>query len=145
MQYSGSGIEIMVSWYKEVQSLLRKYPPHAAWTADTSKDVPVLYQMLKLPEIHQTRQRFSILLLSNFGEPVLMVAWVSHSKLWPSAAVAHLLQGSTCCEVRDSLLDTLVVTSGYLSDCCFPVSFKQSGHSLLFSVFFNHFILMQFN
>ncbi len=32
-----------------------------------------------------------------------------------SAAVAHLLQGSTCCVFRDGILHILVVTSGYLS------------------------------
>ncbi len=61
-------------------------------------------------ETHQTRQRFSNLLLSNFGEPVLI-----------SAAVAHLLQGSTCCAFRDVILHTLVVTSGYLSYCCLSI------------------------
>ncbi len=34
--------------------------------------------------------------------------------MWSSAAVAHLLQGSTCCAFRDGILHTLVVTSGSL-------------------------------
>ncbi len=29
--------------------------------------------------------------------------------MWSSAAVAHLLQGSTCCAFRDGILHTLVV------------------------------------
>ncbi len=74
-------------------------------------------------ETHQTRQRFSNLLLSNFGEPVHLV--------WSSAAVAHLLQGLTCYAFRDGILHTLVVTSGYLSYC--SVIFNQSAHSPLTS------------
>ncbi len=67
-----------------------------------SKFWPYLLNVAAEIETHQTRQRFSNLLLSNFGEPVLIVASVSCSKLigaapvWFSAAVAHLLQGSTC-------------------------------------------------
>lgn len=34
--------------------------------------------------------------------------------MWSSAAVVHLLQGLTCCAFRDGVLQTLVVTSGYL-------------------------------
>ncbi len=78
-------------------------------------------------ETHQTRQRFSNLLLSNFGEPVWILASVSCSRwqerhpVWSSAAVAHLLQGSMCCAFRDGILHTLVVTSGYLSYCCLSI------------------------
>src|SRR4029434_2169893 len=50
-----------------------------------------------------------------------------------SAAVAHLLQGSTCCVFRDALLHTLVVTSGYFSYCCLSIILNQSGHSPLTS------------
>ncbi len=38
--------------------------------------------------------------------------------MWSSAAVVHLLQGSTCCAFKDGILHTSVVTSGYLSYCC---------------------------
>ncbi len=38
--------------------------------------------------------------------------------MWSSAAVAHLLQGSTFCAFRDGILHILVVTSGNLSYCC---------------------------
>ncbi len=41
--------------------------------------------------------------------------------MWSSAAVAHLLQGSTCCVFRDGILHTLVVTSGSLSYCCLSI------------------------
>ncbi len=34
--------------------------------------------------------------------------------MWSSAAVAHLLQGSTCCAFRYGIMHTLVVTSSYL-------------------------------
>ncbi len=32
--------------------------------------------------------------------------------MWSSAAVAHLLQGSTCCVFRDGILHTLVAGLG---------------------------------
>ncbi len=50
--------------------------------------------------------------------------------MWSSAAVDHLLQGSTCCAFRDGILHTLVVTSGYLSYCCLSI---MSAHSPLTS------------
>jgi len=50
-----------------------------------------------------------------------------------SAAVAHLLQGLMCCSFRDGLLQTLVVTNGYLSYCCLCIILNQSGHSPLTS------------
>jgi len=43
------------------------------------------------------------------------------------AAVANLLQDSTCCVFRDALLQTSVVKSGYLSYCCLFISSNQSG------------------
>ncbi len=51
--------------------------------------------------------------------------------MWFSAAVAHLLQGSTCCAFRDGILHTLVVTSGYLSYCCLYIISNQSANSPL--------------
>ncbi len=51
--------------------------------------------------------------------------------MWSSAAVAHLLQGSTCCVFRDDILHILVVTSGYLSYCCLSIISNQSAHSPL--------------
>ncbi len=53
--------------------------------------------------------------------------------MWSSAAGAHLLQGSTCCVFRDGFLQILVVTSGYLSDCCLSIISNQSAHSPLTS------------
>ncbi len=53
--------------------------------------------------------------------------------MWSSAAVAHLLQGSTCCVFRDGILQILVVTSGYLSYCCLSIISNQSAHSPLTS------------
>ncbi len=62
---------------------------------------------------HQTRQRFSNLLLSNF--------------------VLRLVSGFMCCVFRDGALHTLVVTSGYLSYCCLSIISNQSAHSPLTS------------
>ncbi len=36
--------------------------------------------------------------------------------MWSSAAVDHLLQGSTCCAFRDGILHTLVVTRAATND-----------------------------
>ncbi len=59
-----------------------------------------------------------------------------------SAAVAHLLQGSTCCAFRDGILHTLVVTSGYLSYCYCSIISNQSAYfpftSDINKVFFVH-------
>ncbi len=68
-------------------------------------------------------------LLSLF--PVLI--WQERHPVWSSAAVSHLLQGSTCCTFRDRILHTLVVTSGYLSYCCLSIISNQSVHSPLSS------------
>ncbi len=51
--------------------------------------------------------------------------------MWPAAAVAHLLQGSTCCAFRDGILHNLFVTSGYLSYCSLSIISNQSAHSPL--------------
>ncbi len=53
--------------------------------------------------------------------------------MWSSAAVAHLLQGSTCCAFRDGILHTLVISGGYLSYCCLSIISNQSAHSPLTS------------
>ncbi len=53
--------------------------------------------------------------------------------MWSSAAVAHLLQGSTCCAFRDGILHILVVTSGYLSYWCLSIISNQSANSPLTS------------
>ncbi len=83
-------------------------------------------------ETHQTRQIFSNLLLSNSDEPVQIVAsvscWQVRHPVWSSAAVAHLLQGSTCCVFRDGILHTLFGTSGCLSYCFLSIISNQSAH-----------------
>lgn len=47
--------------------------------------------------------------------------------MWPSTAVAHLLQGFTCV-LRDALLDTWVFVLIF-SYYCFSISSKKSGDS----------------
>ncbi len=53
--------------------------------------------------------------------------------MWSSAAVAHLLQGTTCFAFRDGILHTLFVTSGYLSYCCLSIISNHSVYSPLTS------------
>ncbi len=53
--------------------------------------------------------------------------------MWSCAAGVHLLQGSMCCVFRDGILQTLVVTSGYLSYCYLSIISNQSVHSPLTS------------
>ncbi len=71
-------------------------PQPAAWTIETRQDGSMLscslHQILTLHlnvaaeiETHQTRQHFSNLLLSNFGDPVWIVASVSCSYLTGAA------------------------------------------------------------
>ncbi len=47
--------------------------------------------------------------------------------MWSSAAVANLLQSSTCCAFRDGILHTLVVTCDYLSYCYLSIISNQSA------------------
>ncbi len=65
--------------------------------------------------------------------PCPVLIWQERHPVWSSAAGAHLLQGSTCCVFRDGILQTLVVTSGYLSYCCLSIISNQSAHSPLTS------------
>ncbi len=68
--------------------------------------------------------------------PVLI--WQERHPVWSSAAVTHLLQGSTCCAFRDGILHTSVVTSGYLSYGCLSIISNQSALSPLTST--RHFL-----
>ncbi len=69
-----------------------------------------------------------------FGEPVrIITSWQERHPVGSSAAVAHPLQGSTCCGFRDGILHTYVVTSGYLSFCCLSIISNQFAHSPLTS------------
>ncbi len=65
--------------------------------------------------------------------PCPVLIWPERHPVWSSAAGAHLLQGSMCCVFRDSILQILVVTSGYLSYCCLSIISNQSAHSPLTS------------
>ncbi len=86
-------------------------------------------------ETPETRQRFSNILLSNFGEPVRIVASISCSKLTGAEPGVVFC----CCSPSASGSDvlcvqpTLVVTSGYLSYCCRSIISNQSAHSPLTS------------
>ncbi len=71
--------------------------------------------------------------LCELYSPFPVLSWQERHPVWSSAAVAHLLQGSTCCAFRDGILHTLVVTSGYLSYCCLSIISNQSAHSPLTS------------
>ncbi len=90
-------------------------------------------------ETHQTSNVFPIFYcpilvsLCELLPPFPVLSWQERHSVWSSAAVAHLLQGSMCCAFRDGILLTLVVTSGYLSYCCFSIISNQSAHSLLIS------------
>ncbi len=129
----------MLNWY---QSVPRKYPPHHYtttslnhWdTAGWSMLSCYLRQILTLHlnvaaeiETHQTRQRFTIFYcavlvsLCKLYPPCPVLIWQERHPVWSSAAVVHLLQGSTCCVFRDGILHILVVTSGYLSYCCLSI------------------------
>ncbi len=74
-----------------------------------------------------------LVILCELYPPFPDISWQERHPVWSSAAVAHLLQGSTCCVFRDGILHTLVVTSGYLSYCCLSIISIQSAHSPLTS------------
>ncbi len=78
------------------RSISRKYPPHHYTTTLNHWD--------KAGWIH------AFMFFTPNSDPTI---WMSQKK----SAVAHLLQGLTCCAFRDGILHTLVVTSGYLSYC----------------------------
>lgn len=103
------------------------YIPSPAWTVSTRlyfHGVEVkLWSYQPNVTTHQTRQHFSDLLLSKFGESVQSVPFVADGGA--PDVLAHLLQGSVCGSFWDALLHTLCVISGYLSFCCLPVSSKQ--------------------
>ncbi len=76
--------------------------------------------------------------LCELYPPCAVLIWPERHPVWSSAAGVHLLQGSMCCVFRDGILQTLVVTSGYLSYCCLSIISNQSVHSPLTST--RHFI-----
>ncbi len=74
-----------------------------------------------------------LVILCELYPPCPVLSSQERHPVWSSAAVAHLLQGSTCCAFRDGILHILVVTSGYLSYCCLSIISNQSAHSPLTS------------
>jgi len=87
-------------------------------------------------ETHQTRQHFSSLQLSNFGELLYLFPIFSGNEWYPvgsSAVVAHLPQGCACSGFTNSLLHTSIVTSGYFSQIFSSISLNQLAHSPLTS------------
>ncbi len=127
-------------------------PPPPAWTVEKKQDGSMLscsiWQILTLPSECHSRNRdssdqatffqssivqFWLASLCELYPPFPVLRWQERHPVWSSAAVAHLLQGSTCCVFRDGILHTLVVTSDYLSYCCLSIISNQSAHSPLTS------------
>ncbi len=127
-------------------------PSPPAWTVETRQDGSMLScslrQILTLHlnvaaeiKTHQTRQRFSNLLLSNFGESVWIIASVSCSCLTGAAPGVVFCS----CSTSASGFDVLCVQrwcSAYLgcnecffffSYCCLSIISNQSVHSPLTS------------
>ncbi len=89
-------------------------------------------------ETHQIRHFSNLLLpilvsLCDLLPPFPVLSWQERHPVWSSAAVAHLLQGSTCCVFKNGILHTVVVTSVYLSYYCLSIISNQSAHSPLTS------------
>ncbi len=132
---------MMLNWYKGAQSVPRKYPPHHYTTTSSlnrwDKAGWIHAFMFFTPNSDPTseccsRNRDSsdqatflpifycpiLVSLCELYPPFPVLIWQEQHPVWSSAAVAHLLQGLTCCAFRDGILHILVVTSGYLSYCC---------------------------
>ncbi len=122
----------------------------AAWTVETRLDGSMLScslcQILTPPSECRSRNRDSsdqatfpifyypiLVSLCELYPPFPVLSRQERHPVWSSAAVALLLQGSKCCAFRDSILHTLVITSGYLSYCCLSIISNQSAHSPLTS------------
>ncbi len=132
------------------QSVPRKYPPHHYTTTSSLNrwDKAFMFFMPNSDPTSECRSRnrdssdqatVYDLLLSNFVESVWIVSSVCCSYLtgaapgvvfccWsPSASGFDVLCVQRC------ILQTLVVTSGYLSYCCLSIISNQSAHSPLTS------------
>jgi len=118
-------------------------PPPPACTVVTRHDGSMfsfcLRQVLTPPSECQqkSRQHFSSLQLSNFGELLQIVASFFLFVVEMSGTRwGHLLfssQGCACCGFTNALLHILVVTSGNFSQSCSFISLNQSAHSDLTS------------
>ncbi len=125
--WSATILRLHVVYLNDAQLILRKYPPRYYTTTSSSmshwdKAGWIHAFMFFTPnsdwnhlnvaaeiETHQTRQRFSNLLLSNFGESVWIVASVSCSYLTGAAPGVVFC----CCSPSASGFDVLCVQRWY--------------------------------
>lgn len=82
----------------------------------------VWYAVLRWSEHHTRSTSKTVQCLIYFFFVFIFMHVPSFSwPAWSSAAVAHCLQGLTCCAFRDAILHSLVVLSDYLSYCGLPM------------------------
>ncbi len=120
-------------------------PPPAAWTVETRQDGSMLScslrQILTLPSEYRSRNRDSSDQATFFQSSIVQFGWTCVNCSLCFLFLADLSQGSMCCVFRDGILNTFVVTSGYLSYCCLSIISNQSAHYPLTST--RHFLSTQ--
>lgn len=104
--------------------------PYSGLTIRISQQRSTLNRTLIISFQYSNAQPLSFLSELQFQFLALLACNRTGNQPGSSAAVAHLLLGSTCCKFREVLRYISVVKRDYLSYACISIKLKQLGHSL---------------